>query len=56
MGKMKLGKDSTKIQLVRDIANECADITDPNRCESAAKISKCVFDAAATRNLFVVYV
>lgn len=55
MGKMKFADDAAKIQLVRDIANECANITDADRCESAAKISKRVFDGVAARN-FMFYV
>lgn len=51
MGKMKFNDDSAKMQLIREIAVECADITDPDRCESAAKICKCIHDGAVARNL-----
>lgn len=51
MGKMKFENDPAKMQLIRDIAGECAGVTDPDRCESAAKICKCIHDAATARNL-----
>lgn len=51
MGKMKFENDPAKMQIIRDIAGECAGVTDPDRCESAAKICKCIHDAAAAKNL-----
>lgn len=51
MGKMKFENEPAKLQLIREIAEECADTTDRDRCESASKICKCVHDAAIARNL-----
>lgn len=51
MGKMKFDNDPVKVQLIRDIANDCSSQTDSDRCESAAKISRCIHDAVEARNL-----
>lgn len=51
MGRKKHDYDLVKVQIIRDIANECADVTDPDRCESAAKIFRCIQNAAVTRRL-----
>lgn len=51
MGKMMFDNEPAKVQLIRDIAEECADTTDSDRCESASKICRCIHDAAIARNL-----
>lgn len=49
MGKMKFDDDPAKVQIIRDIANECATVTDADRCVSAGKICTCIHDAAIAR-------
>lgn len=42
MAKMQLDGDDAKVQMVRNISNECASQTDSDRCEAAAKICDCI--------------
>ncbi|XP_031638803.1 uncharacterized protein LOC116350935 [Contarinia nasturtii] len=48
---MAFDGNPTKIQVAKNLANECADITDPDRCEAAAKIMECGQNAAKSRGL-----
>lgn len=41
----------TKVQVAKDLANDCADVTDPDRCEAAEKIMECGQNAAKSRGL-----
>lgn len=49
MGKMKFDDDPDKVQIIRDIANDCSSVTDIDRCVSAGKICKCIHEAATAR-------
>ena len=49
MAKMQLDGDDTKVQMIRDIANECASQTDSDRCEAAAKICDCIQKGCQSR-------
>lgn len=47
----KLNHDAVRVRVVQNIANECAETMDPDRCESAAKIRRCLYNGAASRQL-----
>lgn len=51
MEQMKHDFNSVKMKMINDIAKECANITHPDRCESAARIYRCIHNAAAARHL-----
>lgn len=51
MAKMQLDGDEAKVQMVRDISNECASQTDSDRCEAAAKICDCIQKGCQARAL-----
>ncbi|XP_055300742.1 general odorant-binding protein 28a-like [Sitodiplosis mosellana] len=48
---MAFDGNPSKIQVAKDLANECADVTDDDRCEAAAKIMECGQNAAKTRGI-----
>lgn len=43
--------DEKSIQIVRDLANDCADVTDDDRCEAAIKIYECGHISAKVRGV-----
>lgn len=43
--------DEAKIQAATDIAKECADVTDADRCEAAFKYLQCSESGAKTRGV-----
>lgn len=43
--------DDAKVQMIRDVANECASQTDSDRCEAAAKICDCIQKGCQARSL-----
>lgn len=43
--------DEKSIQIVRDLANDCADMTDDDRCEAAIKIYECGHISAKVRGV-----
>lgn len=43
--------DKKSIQMVRDLANDCADVTDEDRCEAAIKIYECGHISAKVRGV-----
>lgn len=49
--KMLFGDDAAKIQAATDIANDCASITDANRCEAASKLAKCCQESHKARGI-----
>lgn len=51
MAKMMFGDDATKLQTTRDMATECAAVTDGNRCQAAFKMLQCTESAAKSRNI-----
>lgn len=48
---MAFDGDAKKVQMARDLANDCAGITDPDRCEAAVKIFECGHSAVKTRGI-----
>lgn len=51
MAEAAFGKDSPKIEVARMISDECGDITDPDRCESAALGYACSIKVAKNHGL-----
>lgn len=51
MAKMQFDGDDAKVQMVRNIANDCAGQTDSDRCEAAAKICDCIQKGCQARGL-----
>lgn len=43
--------DARKVQVVRELANDCTGITDVDRCEAAVKIFECGHNAVKTRGI-----
>lgn len=43
--------DEKNIEMVRDLANDCADVTDDDRCEAAIKIYECGHISAKVRGV-----
>lgn len=43
--------DEKIIQIVRDLASDCADVTDDDRCEAAIKIYECAHISAKVRGV-----
>lgn len=43
--------DEESVQMVRDLASDCADVTDDNRCEAAIKIFECGHISAKVRGV-----
>lgn len=41
MAKLVFEGDDTKINIAREVSNECGGITDDDRCELAAKLYDC---------------
>lgn len=48
---MGVGDDKDKLKSAEEIADECKTVTDPDRCEQAIKIGKCMEEGAKKRNL-----
>lgn len=46
-----LGADNPKMPAVKEIANECSQISMPDRCESSSALYKCAVDGIKKRNL-----
>lgn len=47
----ELASDEKNIQIVRDLANDCADVKDDDRCEAAIKIFECAHISAKVRGV-----
>lgn len=45
------GEGNPKVAIAVDIANTCAKITDPDRCELASKMYACAKEEAAKKDL-----
>lgn len=45
--------DEKAVQTAKEIAMECSNISDPDRCEYAAKVSACARDSALKRDVFM---
>lgn len=41
----------SKIQVAKDLANACAEVTDDDRCEAASKIMDCGQNVAKSKGL-----
>lgn len=48
---MAFDGNASKMKVALDIANECSDVTDEDRCEAAHKIFECGHNAALSKNL-----
>lgn len=48
---MAAGDNEEKVNIGKEIAKACKDIKDPDRCEMAIKIGKCMEKEAKERNL-----
>ncbi|CRK97188.1 CLUMA_CG010585, isoform A [Clunio marinus] len=48
---MAIKEDEEKMKLVKEVAQECKDVTDVDRCELAMKISDCLRNALKKRNV-----
>lgn len=51
IAKEHFDRDDAKVQMIRDVANECASQTDSDRCEAAAKICNCMQKGCQARSL-----
>ncbi|CAO1399709.1 unnamed protein product [Diamesa hyperborea] len=51
VAKMGLEEDPDKMKLAEEIARECETITDPDECELAMKIGKCLEAGAKKRDI-----
>lgn len=51
IAKKAFDDDATKVQMARDLANDCADITDGDRCEAAIKVFECGHISAKSRGM-----
>lgn len=51
LAKMAFGDDDPKVGFARDIANDCIDTTDEDRCEAAFKMYECGFEAGKKRGI-----
>lgn len=51
LAKMAFGPDDIRVTHAKEIATECAEITDPERCEAAVKMYQCSIAAGAKRGL-----
>lgn len=47
---MAAGDDKEKLQAADEIGEECKTVSDPDRCEQAIKIGKCMEAGAKKRN------
>lgn len=48
---MACGEDAEKCKKAEEIAEECKEVTDPDRCEMAIKIGKCMEEGAVKRDM-----
>lgn len=51
LAEQEFDSDAESIQMVRDLAGDCADVTDNDRCEAAIKIYECGHISAKVRGL-----
>lgn len=51
LAKNAFGADDPKVDLAIAIAKECVDVTDPDRCEAAAKMYDCGRKGAEKRGI-----
>lgn len=49
--KKAFGDSDPKVAIALEIANECAKVSDPDRCENVSKIYACSMEGAQKRNL-----
>jgi PBP/GOBP family len=48
---MAAGDDEKKLKQAEEIADECKTVSDPDRCEQAIKIGKCMEEGAKKREM-----
>lgn len=51
VAKTAYGGDASRMEFAREMATSCADVTDGDRCEAAAKIFACTKNLAVARGL-----
>lgn len=51
LAEQEFESDDKNIQIVRDLANDCAFVTDSDRCEAAIKIFECIHISAKVRGV-----
>lgn len=49
LASMAFDGNPARIQVAQNVANDCADITDSDRCEAAVKIMECCKKALKSR-------
>lgn len=47
LAKTAFGDDDPKVAISTKVAEDCHEVTDPNRCEAAGKLYECSINAAA---------
>lgn len=50
---MAFGADDIKVSQSRDIATDCASVTDDDRCEATVKMYECALASGAKRGIKV---
>lgn len=51
VAKFAFNGDETKVQMARELANDCVGITDDDRCEAAVKLFECGHSALKKRGI-----
>lgn len=51
VAKIAFDNDDNKVNMARELANDCAGITDEDRCEAAVKIFECGHAAIKKRGI-----
>lgn len=51
LAKTAFGEGDPKVAIAEEIAHECAEVTDPDRCEAAAKQYDCARSGAIKRGI-----
>lgn len=51
MMKMKYDGDAEKMKAAQEVATECGDVMDADRCEAGAKICHCLYKGTSSRGL-----
>lgn len=51
LAEQEFESDEKTIQMMRDLADDCADVTDDDRCEAAIKIYECGHISAKVRGV-----
>lgn len=49
LAKTAIGENDPRVATAKAVAEDCADVTDPDRCEAATKIFMCSIEAGKKR-------